>query len=441
MPAIDKRARDLAGALLRYIDASPSPCHAVAAACDRLRQHGFQTLRETEAWRLAPGDRCCVVRDGASLIAFSVGERALPETGWRIVSAHTDSPGLRLKPRPLHSAGHLLRLGVEVYGSPILATFADRDLSLAGRITVAGEAGRIETRLVRIGRPLLRLPNLAIHMNRAVNEEGLKFHKQDELPLLLASAHDEDHPQDLLMRILAAEAGCAPEQILTFDLAVYDTQPAAFWGPREEFIAAARLDNLASCHAGLEALLESQSAGSHAVCALFDHEEIGSESMKGAAGSFLGDTLTRIADAMGHGPSELRRALAHSALVSADMAHAYQPNFPRAYEPEHTLEVNYGPAIKRNAQMRYASESVAEALFIRCCLETGVPFQHYVHRSDIPCGSTVGPILSAGLGLRTVDVGNPLWAMHSIRESAGVLDHGYLVRVLTRFYGCEDGQG
>jgi len=421
--------------LLDFIDASPSPWHAVASIEAQLAAFRFVKLDETAKWALQPGGRYYVVRDDSSIIVFVQGQKPLAETGFKIIGAHTDSPGLRIKPNAAGSADGLLRLSVDVYGGPILATFADRDLSLAGRIAYKNDRDEIASMPVKFDQPLLRLPNLAIHMNRAVNDEGLKLQKQNELPLILSALTEEQLPQAYFSALLQQQAGIAATRILSWDLAVYDTQKGVLWGAGNEFYADSQLDNLASCHAALQALLDEtvlQSDGT-LVCAFFDHEEIGSQSNKGADGSFLPDVLERIALATSTGSEDYARALAKSFMVSADMAHAYQPNFPNAYDPGHKVGVNKGPVIKINANHNYSSESVSAAMFAGWCEQAGVPYQKYSHRCDMPCGSTIGPITSAKLGIRSIDVGNPMWAMHSIRESAGVLDHEYMIRVMKRF--------
>lgn len=422
--------------LLAFIDASPSPWHAVATLEQRLQAFQFERLHESEAWALSPGGRYYVVRDGSSIIVFVVGQQALPQTGFKILGAHTDSPGLRVKPHPLLNNDQLLRVAVEVYGGPILATFTDRDLSLAGRIAYKTEQGSIASRLLHFEQALLRLPNLAIHMNRSVNEDGLKLNKQSELPLLLASSTEQQLPTDRFQHLLEQASGVNAEQILSWELNVYDTQKGAFWGEDQAFYADSQLDNLASCHAGLCALLDEAAlnSGNSLVCAFFDHEEIGSESCKGAASSLLPDILERIATACGHSKQDYQRSLAKSMMISADMAHAYQPNFPASYEPGHKVMVNCGPVVKINANHRYASNCLSEAAFIDMCRQVEVPFQKYSHRGDLPCGSTIGPIASSKLGIATVDVGNPMWAMHSLRESAGVADHAYMIKVLNYFF-------
>ncbi len=415
--------------LLDFIDASPTPWHAVASAEERLRARGFTRLEEGERWRLATGGCYYVVRGGASLIAFVLGSAPLVEAGFRIVGAHTDSPGLRLKPRPALSGDGLARLAVEVYGGPILASFTDRDLSLAGRVVVRAAAGA-QTRLVRFDKPLARLPNLAIHMNREVNEQGLKLNKQTELPLILATLDDGEDADAHLRTLLATQARADAADLLSWDLAVYDTQRGCIWGADDEFIAAGRLDNLSSCHAALRALIATGKPTATCVAAFFDHEEVGSESATGASGSFAADVLSRLCLHAGLDGEDRHRAMARSFFISADMAHAYQPSFPAAYEPGHKVMVNKGPVIKTNSNQRYTTSAETAARFMSFCDQAGVPCQQYAHRADLGCGSTIGPIVAARLGIPSVDVGSAMWAMHSIRESAGARDQTYMVAAL-----------
>ncbi len=425
--------------LLNFIDNSPSAFHAVKSIESQLTQYDFECLDEKQQWLLKPGGRYFIIRDDSSIIFFIAGVKPLAETGYKILGAHTDSPGLKIKPNPVINSDGLLRLGVEVYGGPILATFTDRDLSLAGRISFKTGDGLISSQLIHFEQALIRLPNLAIHMNRHVNEEGLKLHKQNELALILSTMVEEQLSVDYFKQCLEKKSGITIDQILSWELNVYDTQRGSFWGDQQQFYANSQLDNLASCYAGLQAFLDDSvlQADNTRLCAFFDHEEIGSESSKGAGGSFLPDILQRIALALEIGSEGYQCALAQSFMISADMAHAYQPNFPSAYEPEHKVRVNKGPVIKINANQRYSSESISVAQFIYWCEQANVPYQSYSHRTDIPCGSTIGPITSAKLGIRSVDVGNPMWAMHSIRESAGVLDHDYMIKVLKCFFSAQ----
>ncbi|MBA1147758.1 M18 family aminopeptidase [Ectothiorhodospiraceae bacterium WFHF3C12] len=418
--------------LLAYIGRSPTPWHAAASAVKRFEEAGFESLDEDEAWSLKPGHGYYVVRDSSSVIAFRVGEQPPTQSGYRMVGAHTDSPGLRLKPKPQMIKGGWETLTAEVYGGPILVTFADRDLTLAGRLAVR-ESGNVATRLFHHPEPLVRIPNLAIHMNRSVNDEGLKFDTATELAALFDQVDTPLTAESGFEAWLCDQAGLDTRELLGFELALCDTQPGRRYGPRGEFLSTGQLDNLTSTHAAIEALCAAEGAMPTGVVALFDHEEIGSESYKGAGGTFLQDVIARIAHGLDLGTDEQRRALARSWLVSADTAHAYHPNFPGYYDDENTVRANGGPAIKINAKQRYATDVVGEAFFAELCQRLEVPVQKYVHRVNLPCGSTIGPISAARLGVRTIDIGSPIWGMHSIRESGGALDQDYLVRALGGF--------
>lgn len=419
--------------LLNFIDASPSPWHAVDTITQRLQAQGFVPLQEKLSWKLESGKGYYVVR-GASLITFMIGQQPLTDTGFRMIGAHTDSPGLRLKTNAAHASDGVVRLGVEIYGGPILATFTDRDLSLAGRVNVRTAQG-FESYLINFRQPLLRLPNLAIHMNKDVNEQGLKLNKQTELPLLFGIADDTLSARELFLNLLADELKVKAADILTYELNVCDTQAGAFWGVEQEFIANSQLDNLASCHAALTALLATSAPAATCIAAFFDHEEVGSESTAGAGGSFAGDVIERISLCMGLDDEQQHCAAAHSFFISADMAHAYQPNFPNAYEPNHHVMVNAGPVIKTNSNQRYSTDADTAARFITLCESAGVPYQNYTHRTDLGCGSTIGPVVAASLGIASVDVGSPMWAMHSLRESAGVQDVAYMIKVMKATFG------
>ena len=430
---ITPQTRALAQDLLNFIDASPSPWHVVETAKQHLLAQGFSSLSEADPWQLKAGAKYFVTRNDASIIAFTLGSEDLVESGFRIVGAHTDSPGLRLKPQAAFGGDGLVRIGVEVYGGPILATFTDRDLSIAGRVMVRTASGH-ETKLIKFEDTLMRLPNLAIHMNREVNDKGLKLDKQKELPLIFGESASGFEADQQFLAHIAKALKVEVHHILSFELNVFDTQKGAFWGAEQAYIANSQLDNLASCHAALTAMLASHNSATTNICALFDHEEVGSESASGASGSFLNDTISRIANATGLNAEDNQRALAQSFFVSADMAHAYHPNHPGAYEPCHHVMVNHGPVIKTNANQRYSTNADTAARFMTLCEKANVPFQQYAHRTDLGCGSTIGPIVAAQLGIASVDVGAPMWAMHSVRESAGVLDHSYMVAVLSALY-------
>lgn len=419
--------------LLNFIDASPSPWHAVDTVEQRLISLGFTSLHETQAWQLKPGNSYYVIRGGASIIAFKVGSLNLTDSGFRMIGAHTDSPSLRLKPNAAYGGDGVVRIGVEVYGGPILATFTDRDLSVAGRVNVRTGTG-FEARLVKFDNALMRLPNLAIHMNREVNDKGLLLNKQTGLPLIFGETEAGIAADQQFLKHIAEALAVEVNDILNFELNVFDTQKGVFWGANQEFIADSQLDNLASCHAALTALLATENPASTCICALFDHEEVGSESATGASGSFLADVVSRVAISLQLSEEARLQAIAQSFFISADMAHAYHPNHATAYEPEHHALVNKGPVIKTNANQRYATNADSAARFITLCERANVPYQQYAHRTDLGCGSTIGPIVASNLGVASVDVGSPMWAMHSIRESAGVLDHSYMIAVLKEMY-------
>ncbi len=423
--------------LLAYIDLSPTPYHAVFESIHRLEQDGYRRLSENEVWDLEPGGRHYVVRSEGSLLAFELGSESPAEGGFRIIGAHTDSPNLRLKPLPDVVEHGYRQLAVEPYGGVLLHTWLDRDLSLAGRVTVRSRAG-VETLLLDFGRPLLRVPNLAIHLNREISKEGLKLNAQQHLAPVIGL---EGAPElrDLVATELRAQgiSDFPTERVLAFDLMAYDTQASGLSGARGEFIHAPRLDNLASCHAGLTALLragDDRMSSATRVLVLYDHEEVGSRSAQGAAGTLLSEGLERVvAGFKGGEPQGLPRALAGSMMVSADMAHAVHPNYSDRHEGGHTPVIGGGPVIKINANQAYATDAASGGFFAALCAENEIEPQYFVTRSDLACGSTIGPITAARLGVKTVDVGNPMLSMHSCREMAGAADVAPMIEVLTAF--------
>ena len=423
--------------LLSFLDASPTPFHAVAETTRRLRAAGFSELNEADAWNLAPGGRHFVTRNGTSLIAFIGGTQPPAESGCLIVGAHTDSPNLRIKPSPEVSRHGYRQLGVEVYGGVLLSTWLDRDLSLAGRVTFDRNHG-IETKLVDFGRPLLRIPNLAIHLNRTVNSEGLLLNAQTHMaPIMGLAEHNSQSLNQLLSERLCANGeSVTPEQILGWDLSLYDVQKASVSGLYYEFIHSARLDNLASCFGALQALLEVKSAHAATRCiVLYDHEEVGSRSAQGACSPLLRQVLGRIAESYKNASQEaFARAMARSFLISADMAHAIHPNYADRHEPNHSPVLGKGPVIKLNVNQSYASDALTLGRVEQCARRAEITLQRYVVRSDLPCGSTIGPLTAAELGIATVDVGSPLLSMHSIREMAATADVDLLGRLLNAFY-------
>ena len=417
--------------LLDFLRRSPTPWHATANMARRLEEAGYRRLDETEAWRLAPGERVYVTRNDSSLIALQLPHERL--AALRLIGAHTDSPGLRLKPNAAQSAAGWLQLGVEVYGGALLAPWFDRDLGLAGRVHLRHADGRIEGVLLDVDQPIAIIPSLAIHLDREANN-GRAINAQTEMAPVFLQGGETPDLERLLKRWLAEQHGLEDVELLDFELAFRDMQPPSRVGVEGELIASARLDNLLSCFIGLEALLASDGTQG-AVLVANDHEEVGSASACGAQGPFLGDVLRRVSAQLGEGGEEgFIRLIQASRLISCDNAHALHPNFPDKHDAGHGPALNGGPVIKVNASQRYATNSATSALFRDLCREAEVPVQTFVTRADMGCGSTIGPITATELGVPTLDVGVPQWAMHSIRETAGARDVELLTRVLTAFF-------
>lgn len=427
--AVDSLIRDL----LDFLRRSPTPFHAVENMTAQLRQAGFQPLLEADSWQLQRGGRYYVVRNDSSLVAFVLGSEDPVATGLRMAGAHTDSPCLKVKPNPeLNRCGYF-QLGVEVYGGALLNPWFDRDLSLAGRVTYVDGSGSLTSALLDFGEPVAVIPSLAIHLDRDVNNNR-SINAQQHLPLVLAGAA-AGSPLDFRALLLTRLQRQCPDAtaVLDYEICCYDTQPAALVGLHQEFITGARLDNLLSCFIGLRALLaasavENRARGAMLVCT--DHEEVGSASIAGAQGTLMQAVARRIAGSH----ENFVRMIDRSAMVSCDNAHGIHPNFADRHDGNHGPLLNQGPVIKVNANQRYATNSETAALFRHVCQQVDVPVQSFVVRSDMACGSTIGPISATELGVRTVDVGIPQWAMHSVREMAGTRDCDYLLRALSRFF-------
>nr|WP_235508419.1 M18 family aminopeptidase [Agromyces sp. Soil535] len=423
MPDLDRDAH--LSAFADFIPDSPSSYHAAAAVAARLEAAGFDRLDERDEWPSGPGRRV-VVRDGA-VIAWVQPDAATPTTPFRILGAHTDSPSFKVKPNPDSTGAGLLRAGVEVYGGPLLNSWLDRELEVAGRV-VTRDGGE---HLVRTG-PMLRIPQLAIHLDRGVND-ALKLDKQLHTQPIWGAASDAAGAE--LLAETVRDAGIEPADIAGHDLLLADTQAPARFGQGGAFFAAGRMDNLSSVFAGLVALLGAPDDAPHvSVLAAFDHEELGSASRSGASGPFLEDVLARVAAGLGADPTERRRAFADSWLLSSDAGHAVHPNYPERHDPGNRPVLGGGPLLKLNANQRYASDAVGSALWARLCEQAGVATQPFVSNNAIPCGSTIGPLSSTRLGIRTVDVGAPLLSMHSARELAHVDDLVSLAAAVTAFF-------
>ena len=429
--------------LCTFVDASPSPFHACAEAGQRLAAAGFTLLAETDAFPTERG-RHYLIR-GGSLIAWSSEAAGGPATPFRVVGAHTDSPNLRIKPQPdLARAGWQL-LGIEFYGGPLFNSWLDRDLGLSGRVAVRGDRG-VQTRLVTIDEPVLRVAQLAVHLDRGANE-GLALNPQRHLtPLWGISTEPGD-----FRGYLADAVGANAADVLSWDVMTHDLQPSRRIGRDLDLIAAPRLDNLATSYAGVRALIDaaeamasgsrpgasvksvSPSKSSIPVLVLFDHEEVGSQSERGAMSTLLPSVLERVVISAGGGREDFHRALAGTVVASGDMAHATHPNYPEKHEPQHQIAVNGGPVLKSNVKLRYATDSVGAAAFIAACGQAEVPVQHFVSRNDMPCGSTVGPMTAALVGATTVDFGAPMLSMHSARELCGAKDPAMYAGALAAF--------
>ncbi len=416
MTAALEHARDLCD----FVAAAPSPFHAAAEVGRRLRVAGFAEQNEAEPWAADSG---FAVRDGA-VIAWRLPSEVGVTTPFRIVGAHTDSPTFKLKPHPDLTSAGWQQLGMEVYGGPLLNSWLDRELGLAGRLVLATG----ESRLVRTG-SLMRIPQLAIHLDRAVNDEGLKLDKQQHLTPIWGVDRRDRRILDRLSEQIGVEAG----DIAGWDVVAFDTAAPAIFGADQEFLASGRLDNLSGVHAGLTALLSPQASPAITVLAAFDHEEVGSQTRSGAAGPFLADILRRISYGLGADPDQRQRAYAGSLCLSVDAGHAVHPNYVGRHDPANQPLLGKGPLLKINANQRYATDAIGAAAWRRACQSVRVGVQQFVSNNGIPCGSTIGPITAAALGIRTIDVGLPLLSMHSARELAGTADPLALARAAAAF--------
>jgi aspartyl aminopeptidase len=441
------QARDL----LAYIDASPSPFHAVEETSRRLELAGFVRVDERDAWQLEPGARAYLVRDGGSIAAFEIGTSPPEEVGVRLIGAHTDSPTLRIKPQPEVVREGYRQLAVEVYGGALYSTWLDRDLSIAGRVVLQGEGATVNSQLVRLDDLLIRVPNLAIHLNRGVND-SLQLNAQQHLVPVVglgdrAGFALRERIVSSLARGLAharfdrsrapepLASTLSPECVLGWDLSLFAVEPSRIGGLADEFLFAPRLDNLSSCHAALTALIESTGprAQTRAIV-LFDHEEVGSQSARGAGSLMLRSLLSRVLEVFGPASeTRLTRTVARSFLISGDMAHGVHPNYADRHEPGHRPLLGQGPVIKLNSNQGYGTDGETWALIEQLAASVASRVQRFVVRSDLGCGSTIGPISAARLGIRTVDLGTPMLSMHSAREMAAVADVEPMIRLLRAF--------
>ncbi len=426
--------------LLSFLDASPVNFLAVKNLTEELQQHGYRHIDSTEALgTVKAGDKFFVTKNDSSIYAFQIGRKALAETGFHMICAHCDSPTFRIKPHAeIDCEGGIVKLNTEVYGGPIMSTWFDRPLTLAGRVIVKSKDVMTPTTLLlHVKRPLLQISNLAIHFNRQVND-GVKLSRQKDVLPILGIINDELEKGNLLMNIILEELNkqqtVTREDILDFDLYLADATPACTFGAHNELISSGRLDDLSMCFAGLEALLASQPTDTTQVLAIFDNEETGSQTKQGAGSPFLSYMLKRIALAQSGTEEAYYQAVERAFMISADNAHAWHPNYSEKYDPTNHPMLGGGPVIKFNAAQKYASDAYSASVFAGLCKKAGVPCQRFVNHSDVAGGSTLGNILASSIPLRGVDMGNAILAMHSCRETGSTADHEFCVKVFTQFY-------
>ncbi|KMT21137.1 M18 family aminopeptidase [Clostridium cylindrosporum] len=425
---------DLAKDLIDFIDRSPSAFQAVENIKERLTKEGFTPLSYEESWKLSKGGKYFVEKNDSAIIAFVVGEGEIEEHGFKIISSHTDSPGFKVKPSPYIKSNGYLKLNTESYGGPILNTWLDRPLSLAGRVTLkSGNPLKPKNKVVDLKKPILIIPNLAIHLNKNVNS-GIELNKQiDTLPLL-GIIEDSLNNNDYIINEISSILGVKNDEILDFELFLYAVEKGSIIGMNNEFISASRLDDLAMAHASLEAIINSSICSATKVFVCFDNEEIGSATKQGGDSKLLSNTLERIALSLNKTREDFLRSISHSFMISADLAHAVHPNRSEKHDPILRPIINKGPVIKVSSSGSYTTDSFSSAVYEEICKGARVPFQKFCNRSDERGGSTLGPISSTQLEINTVDMGSPVLAMHSIRELAGVDDHEYVLKSFSYFY-------
>lgn len=420
--------------LLQFLDSSPTPFHAVLEMSKLLMEAGYTELRESEDWDLVAGGKHFVIRNGSSLIAFTIGSQPVMSTGLKMVGAHTDSPCLMVKPQPEIERQGFTQLGVEVYGGALLNPWFDRDLSMAGRVVYRNEDNVLKQTLVDFKRPVVSIPSLAIHLDRDANKNHSINAQTDIIPILMHAdtAFEDISKVSSFRQLLADEFLSENDEIIDYEICLYDVQPAAIIGFKQEFIASARLDNLLSCFVAVKSIINCDSSET-CLIVCNDHEEVGSVSSAGADGPFLETVTSRLCGADASG-TFMSRVISKSLMISCDNAHAAHPNFLQKHDVGHMPGLNGGPVIKVNVKQRYATNSLTSSIFKQICSDIEVPVQSFVSRNDMGCGSTIGPITSARLGVASLDVGIPQLAMHSCREMTGVEDPLRLSRVLTTFF-------
>ena len=421
--------------LLNFLDNSPCNFLAVATAKKLLTENGFTELKLGDKWQLRTGGKYFATKNDSAIFAFTLGETPIADAGVKIIAAHSDSPGFRIKPHAaISTEGGIVKLNTEVYGGPILYTWFDRPLSVAGRVILRGsDPLHPVTKLLKINRPILVIPHLPIHFNRNVNEGNPLSKQKDMLPVLGRITDMTEH-DNLLLNLIADELKISTTDILDFDLTLYDTHHATLAGLGNEFICSGRIDDLSMVHAAITAIIEGKSTKATRIAAIFDNEETGSGTKQGAASPVLANIMRRIAINTGIDEEGFYRALAKTFMISADNAHAAHPNYPEKYDPTNHPTMGGGPVIKINANCKYMTDANSSAVFISLCNSADVPYQFFVNHSDNAGGSTLGNILTSQIDINGVDVGNPIWAMHSAMETGSIDDHRNMIKVFTHFF-------
>ena len=426
---------DRTDSLLEFLDKSPCNFFAVNTIKDELLSNGFTELKADEKWTLKKGEKYFVVKNDSAIFGFTIGNKPVSETGFKIIAAHSDSPCFRIKPNPEMKGDGVLRLNTEVYGGPILYTWFDRPLSLAGRVMVENPDNplRPTTMLIDLKRPVMIIPHLAIHFNRAVND-GNKLSKQKDMLPIAAIINNEAEKEGYLLNKVAEELNIDKKHILDFDLLLYNHQKAEKAGFNNEFVCSGRIDDLSMAHAAMCALIDGTDSTNTKIMAIFDNEETGSGTKQGAASPVLANIMRRISASTDIDEEGFYQAIAKTFMISADNAHAAHPNYPEKYDPTNHPAMGGGPVIKINANCKYMTDANSSAVFISLCKSCGVPYQFFVNHSDNAGGSTLGNILTSQIDITGVDVGNPIWAMHSAMETGSMEDHQNMIKVFTHFF-------
>lgn len=430
------KEQKLAQELIDFIDNSPSLFHVIENVKTTLKDNGFKQLCLSEDWEVKAGEKYFVTKNNTALFAFVPGTGNIEEEGFKIISAHSDAPTFKIKPNPeITVEGKYLKLNTEVYGGPILYTWFDRPLSIAGRVVLKSDNPlKPKKAFVNVDRPILIIPHLAYHFNRDVNDKGNPLSKQKDMLPVVSMINEKFEKENFLVNLIAEELKVKPEEVIDFDLFLYEFEKGQIVGLNQEFISQGRLDDIAMSQAGMNALISSKECKATKVLAIFDNEEVGSASKQGAASPVFVNIAERLLLAMGKNRAEYLRTLSNSFMISADMAHAVHPNYVEKHDPTNHPYMNGGPVIKAHAGQKYITDAESDAIFENICNKAGVPFQKYVNHSDMAGGSTLGNKLISQVDIKGVDIGNPMWGMHSVRETGGVMDHYYVTKAFEAFY-------